>query len=340
VFLTYTIDVVPKASAAGQRMIPVHPLWMDIRNGSAYPVFDVHRGSGKRGRFTFPDDAKPSPYAPGAALNEWRADHDLTLVATAGHVHPGGLWTDLDLQRGARGAHLFRSVARYFDPNGPVSWAMAMTFTPSRWRVGVRKGDVLKVNTTYETKRASWYESMGIMVAYYADRRGPDPFRRPPPTTGAITHGPLPEAQNHGGEPTSLPDPAKLNTMGTLADGVAIANFAYTPGDLSAADATRGVPVVAQGGQLRFGNFDAAASIFHTITSCRLPCNRATGVSYPLANGPVRFDSAELGYGPGNLSAAANRADWSTPKDLKPGTYAYFCRIHPFMRGAFRVAGQ
>ena len=23
--------------------------------------------------------------------------------------------------------------------------------------------------------------------------------------------------------------------------------------------------------------------------------------------------------------------------DLKPGTYTYFCRVHPFMRGAFKV---
>jgi plastocyanin len=28
---------------------------------------------------------------------------------------------------------------------------------------------------------------------------------------------------------------------------------------------------------------------------------------------------------------------YKTPKNLKPGTYSYFCRIHPFMRGAFRV---
>ena len=30
---------------------------------------------------------------------------------------------------------------------------------------------------------------------------------------------------------------------------------------------------------------------------------------------------------------------WKTPKTLGPGTYTYFCRIHPFMRGSFRVKG-
>jgi plastocyanin len=61
-------------------------------------------------------------------------------------------------------------------------------------------------------------------------------------------------------------------------------------------------------------------------------------VSYPLANGPAHFDSGQLGFGPTGYTAATNRADWFTPAGLRPGTYAYFCRVHPFMRGAFRVA--
>jgi plastocyanin len=31
--------------------------------------------------------------------------------------------------------------------------------------------------------------------------------------------------------------------------------------------------------------------------------------------------------------------NWSTPANLPPGTYTFFCRIHPFMRGVFRVIG-
>ena len=73
------------------------------------------------------------------------------------------------------------------------------------------------------------------------------------------------------------------------------------------------------------------------ITSCRAPCNRSTGIAYPLANGPVRFDSGNLGFGPAFATAAANRNTWRTPRGLRDGTYTYFCKIHPFMRGAFRV---
>jgi hypothetical protein len=58
----------------------------------------------------------------------------------------------------------------------------------------------------------------------------------------------------------------------------------------------------------------------------------------------VTFDSGELGFN-GNQGSlpgapAADRDTWQTPKDLPSGTYTYFCRIHPFMRGAFRVESQ
>ena len=91
---------------------------------------------------------------------------------------------------------------------------------------------------------------------------------------------------------------------------------------------------MAPGGSLTFVNRDAARTIFHTITACRAPCNRTTGIAYPLADGPVDFDSGELGFGPQGFTAAANRDTWSTPATLGPGTYTYFCRVHPFMRGA------
>ena len=115
---------------------------------------------------------------------------------------------------------------------------------------------------------------------------------------------------------------------------MAIADFRYVPGDLSALEY---VPVVKPGQSLQFWNADGPAQVFHTITSCAPPCNRSTGVSYPIADGRFQFDSRQLGYGPPSLTSAEQRIEWRTPKDLPPGTYTYFCRTHPFMRGAFRV---
>jgi len=47
-----------------------------------------------------------------------------------------------------------------------------MQATPDDWEVAVKAGDTLSLSTTYDTSRASWYESMGIMVVFYADAIG------------------------------------------------------------------------------------------------------------------------------------------------------------------------
>ena len=172
VYVKYTVDVVDRASPTGLAMKEARPLWLDVQNGKAYPVFDVRRNDGGDGRFTYPDEA-PNPYPDGRRRDAWRAPRDLTLIAGAGHLHPGGLWVDLHAERDGRRAHLFRSDAVYFDPNGPVSWDLAMTFTPPDWRAGVKEGDVLRVSTTYDSSRAAWYESMGLMLVFYAEEPGP-----------------------------------------------------------------------------------------------------------------------------------------------------------------------
>ena len=364
VYITYDLDFVPSTAPAAKDITPVHPIWMDVERGSIYPVFNVLRHSGVKGRFTFPDMAR-NPYpSPRAALNELTVTHPGTLIATAGHVHPGGLYTDLDLIRqGAtstggtpaglepNSVRLFRSTAHYFDRRGPISWDMAMGGTPQDWRPAVKPGDVLRVSATYDAARASWYESMGIMVVWeaYDDPTGVDPFTHRVDETGALTHGHLPENDNHGGAWSVGPNMARFPACpGHI---VSIAGFTYLPGDLTAKGPERCIPTVHRGHSLKFVNEDASAqstfgnlispnpfylaSIFHTITACQAPCSLNTGISYPLANGAGGYDSGELGLGtPGN-----GYLSWSTPANLKPGTYTFYCRIHPFMRGVFRVVG-
>src|SRR5436190_156669 len=225
-----------------------------------------------------------------------------------------------------------------------------MTATKPNWRIALNKGDRLNVSTTYDTGNASWYESMGIMVTWYADGHTPgsaDPFTAPVDTTGLLTHGHLPENDNHGGAPGSLPNARKL-LSGVSTTKAAIRNYVSGRGDPSLSGAAARPPVVRRGHSITFTNFDATRAIspdksaYHTITACKAPCSATTGIAYPLANGNVRFDSGELGYGPtigllGKATPAANRNTWKTPKNLAVGTYTYFCRIHPFMRGSFRV---
>ena len=373
IWITYDLDFIPASSDLGKTIKPARPVWMDVQNGSIYPVFDVKQGTGTNGTYTYPDDAKdpyacPPPTTPGtrrdgsprrprpcnpAPKNQWTVDRDGVILNTAGHLHPGGLHDDLWLTRqGATGlnghtkpgqpntAHLFSSVATYFEPAGNVSWDLAMSATPDTWRVAVKKGDTLSINTTYDSKTASWYESMGIMVLWMADPGGPgsqgdDPFAKAVDTQGVLTHGHLAENNNHGGAPdATYTDMTKLPSK-ALASGsvLPIADFAYQ-GDMTEA-AT--VPTVTQGGSLVFRNDDSSQGIPHTITACEAPCDLSTGIAYPLANGQPQFDSGELGRGG---APASGSITWSTPTDLPPGTYTYFCRIHPFMRGAFRVEAK
>ena len=53
-----------------------------------------------------------------------------------------------------------------------------MKATPADWRPQVQQGDVLRISATYESKLASWYEVMGIMVVWEAwnDQAGVNPF--------------------------------------------------------------------------------------------------------------------------------------------------------------------
>jgi len=341
VWVTYDIGFIPKTAPEAADITVARPLWMDVQKGNIYPVFDVQKGSGADGSFTYPDEAD-NPYGDGPKLNEWVADRDSVLIAAGGHLHPGGHHVDLWLNRQgqAEPAHVLQSDAVYYEPAGAVSWDVSMTVTPEDWRIGVKKGDVLSVSTTYDTERASWYESMGISVVWMVDAgagtEGVDPFTDPvDPQDTVLTHGHLAENDNHGGEPTDEFVDATELADGPAADLVTIADFTYAPGDIGGI--YDDVPTVKAGGQLRFTNQDAPIEpngIWHTITACAAPCTGRTGVAYPLADADVQFDSGELGMaGP----PTAGRLEWDIPTTLEPGTYTYFCRIHPSMRGAFRV---
>jgi plastocyanin len=359
VYVVWRIDFVPDSSPDAASMHAVHTKWMDVAgNPSIYPVFDSLRSYGKNGRYTFPDQAPASDLHPcgyggrapdshgclGAA-QRWTPNQDVTLIASAGHLHPGGLYTQLRDTRNGETNTLFTSDAHYYEPAGEVSWDVAMGATPPTWRVQVQAGDTVSVHATYDTTRADWYEVMGIMpVAVYngTDVGGKDAQANDIPQNEVLTHTHLAENDNHGGNPTGAPNPFSLPSAPAPNNTIGIQSFAYR-GDPSAGQS---VPTIEPGQALTFHNLDAVPSVnaFHTITACQDPCTATTGIAYPIANGPVTFDSGELGFngnqGSFNGAPAANRDTWQTPKDLPTGTYTYFCRIHPFMRGAFRVEPQ
>ncbi len=349
VCLTYDIGFIPATSKYAQGIIPVHTQWIDVHPG-VYPVFDVHKGSGTNGKFTYPDQ-DPNAYPPGQHRNQWVVPQDSTIVGMVGHLHPGGLYDSMYDTRVINGVAkkvlIFRSAAHYFEPAGAVSWDVAMIGTPPTYRVAVKKGDVISLSATYDSSKSSWYEAMGIMpiaVTNNGPSGGLDPFTHNVAVKGVLNHGHLAENDHHGGGAAILPNAATL-ANGPLLDGgsVPINNFIYGQGDLTLTGNAGKPPTVHQGQSLTFVNNDAdiGPGEWHTITSCKAPCNATTGIAYPLANGPIDFDSGELGINAGVLGKGgpptAGRVTWSTPSNLPSGTYNYFCRIHPFMRGSFRV---
>ena len=334
VWIEMELDFLPDSAPAAASIKEVQTEWVDSMGGMPYPVFDVKKGEGVAGKLTYPKDTSASL----AGRNRKLVTRDGTLVGTAGHLHPGGLYTELYLTRGDRTVKLFRSNAYYYGRAKFTSWNVSMGVPTDKWRIAVKKGDILSVQGTYDTTRAAWYESMAISPAMLTMQPdgGIDPFETAPDPTEVLTHGELPENRDNGGRPNpGLADPRKLKDGPKLRE-VSIKDFLYRQGDLSLPGRKGRPPVVKAGKELKFVNRDPLREIFHTVTPCKAPCNLSAGISYPLANAQ-QVDSGELGFGPPAVTAAANRADWSLPVGSKKGTYTYFCRVHPFMRGAYRV---
>ena len=309
-----------------------------------------------------------------ANSRQWVLPGDRTLLFGAGHLHPGGTRVDLEVARDGADAgntdgddpsevkQLFRSGAKYYEPAGAVSWDVSMEATRPEWRVSLKQGDTLSVNATYDVEKASWYESMGIMpvaVTEVDDPLAKDPFDDAAAVQamydqgGILTHGQLPEnIDTYAGDDLGLPDPRKLKSGGKIkrGDQVEVAGFRYFPGGYSAVEDFPATPMrppeVKAGRNINFLNSDALfgepqnQQAWHSITSCKAPCNKDSGIGYPLANGPLKFDSGQLGYGTGtSQDVTIGSNEWTLKGGLpKSGkTYTYFCRIHPFMRGSIRT---
>ena len=138
--LVWDLDFIPADSALAETVKPVVPLWMDVRRGWGYPVFDVAQRSGARGEFTFPDDVPGDPYLGGPRQNEFTMPWPGTVVAAVGHLHPGGLRDDVAVVRNGASRLIFRSQAHYYDPAGPVSWDVSLTASKPGWRARVEAG--------------------------------------------------------------------------------------------------------------------------------------------------------------------------------------------------------
>jgi plastocyanin len=313
-------------------------------------TYDVPRQPHGDGRYEYAKDS--------GRVIEFTSQTDGTIIGAGGHVHPGGKQVVFEnygskanpcpnTGNGYGGTLLIKE--NEIDHNAPLSEDYQTEVTHPAWRAPIHKGDRLRISGTYENKAHAWYRVM-THEGVYIDKADPPKGRCKPymigkwrktwkdPTQGVPnrTWGSHTDdfcGVKYGGPRCDEPEKRPAESRFTHSNMVHIANFQYLPGDRSASTAGGKLPSIKRGEQLTFFNDDQFANIRHTITTCPWPCNGPYVANYPLADG--RWDSGTLGYDV--VDGGSPNPVSSTPKNLPPGLYTYFCRIHPYMRGAFRV---
>ena len=146
---------------------------------------------------------------------------------------------------------------------------------------------------------------------------------------------------NSASRPVCENSPISYNTNGTgmETDTIHIAGFAYLPGNHGFPDGLGTPPRVTQGTVLRVINEDAALNVRHTLTTCAWPCTGTYVANYPVPDGALDTDKlGNIDPIDGGLSGPESLPviDLDT-SHMDPGFYSYYCRIHPFMRGALEI---
>ncbi|MFL5895001.1 MAG: PQQ-binding-like beta-propeller repeat protein [Thermoleophilaceae bacterium] len=285
----------------------------------------------------------------------WTSTVDGTIIGMGGHLHPGGIKVVVN-NLGSKdhpcpddgtspygGTQLYTSRARF--RYTPWSEDFLMEVTDPGFRAPIHKGDVIQLTGVYENKFHAWYDVMTHNGIYVDRQQPPKPgcapvlIDRPKanPRQGVLSKPWGPQMDHSCGVKWGWGDcdkPVKGAMKPVKAPGnvVNITNFSYQPGDFSSG-IYGDTPWIREGEQLTFVNDDQPAAIRHSITTCPYPCNGEYFANYPTADG--RWDSGTLGYDP--IDGGSPNPVSKTPKDLPPGTYTYFCRIHPWMRGVFKV---
>ena len=235
--------------------------------------------------------------------------------ATAGHLHPGGLNTDLYVQRaGADRAEGSRRrpviptprtcsgpTAHYYEPAGAVSWDVAMTgHAPGLAGRGASRATSCRRPPPTTRATASWYESMGIMVVWMADGTGGrDPFEVAVDEPGLLTHGHLPENDNHGGRARTGPVRRRARSCRRSRTRSRRSRSRTSSTPAATSRVADSVPTVQPGQSITFDNIDRRAARA-TASGTRSPRARRRATSRPAS--PTRsptatcnFDSGELG---------------------------------------------
>ena len=209
------------------------------RTAGSYPVFNVRKGSGQQGPLHV-SRRRQNPYGGGPKKNQWVVDRPGVLVATAGHLHPGGLYTDLKCAaaRADRAAvplpgQVLRAGGRGVVGRRDDRHAARLAGEGAEGRRAVGQRDLRPSAAPGGSRWGSWSST------WPTAGRAKNPFKTKVNRPGRVTHGHLPENDNHGGGPTRCPTRARSPTAPTNPGFVDLANFSYQLGDLSLGDPAR-----------------------------------------------------------------------------------------------------
>jgi plastocyanin len=141
--------------ATGESLLPVTPVWLDVRNCRADPIFSV-----------------PGTGAPGSSY-EQHTDFTMpesgSFVAGGAHLHGGGL--ALELSDRSWGGRMFTSLPTWGgDMPTPMMHEpgpMQMTAFSTAPGLPVRRGDTLRLSALYDNSEPHT-RVMGIMILYFS----------------------------------------------------------------------------------------------------------------------------------------------------------------------------
>jgi plastocyanin len=273
---------------------PVKPIWLDVENCRADPVYDVPGGSTK-------DHEKTST---------WTAPEAGRMVAGGGHVHGGAralrlsqpncgdralfdsrpLWGSKD--------HPFYNVRPVLHEPGPVS----MTGTLTKAGFPLAAGEQVKLTSIYDGSRAHT-RVMGIFITYFAPDAAVTGTCSPLPTDVVTAHQhaqpgrtavpkvtvPLTGLDSRGQARTIAKPPGRTVKSGKRTTVTLGDRFFSKPNLL-----------LPKGAQVKWR---ATGDELHNVT---------------LASGPLGFSSPQLDGG----------RSYTTTLTRK-GTYRLFCALHP-----------
>jgi plastocyanin len=310
----------------------VTPYWLDVRDCHADPIYNIpsvaqKAKKAKKGRKGKDSGGKASAAKKHKKNKKGKKKHkkatvapttdeteDYTfpesgrLIAGAGHVHGGAIKETLTQPNcGNRQVaesdptwglpdHPFYNVKPILHEPGPIN----MSAFGSTTGLPIHKGETLRLNSIYDNS-APHVRVMGIMVVYLA------PDANVTQNCGAIPDWTILRTNQPG---RSGPIPFTIPLTGLDANGQAT-NIDAPPGQLQKAPSGTVIPV----GDRFFSDPNLTVKRGSYLT---WQFNGSELHNLTLANGP-------LGIGTDNLDGGRT----VTEKFDRPGTYRFFCALHP-----------